>query len=76
MEDLLLIKFGSHLKHLRLQKSFSQEQLALKADMDRTYISGIERGRRNVSLINIFKLAKALDIPATQLLDFIVEKQP
>ncbi|MBW3528934.1 helix-turn-helix domain-containing protein [Shewanella sp. NKUCC05_KAH] len=73
MEDHLLTSFGTHLKSLRLERSFSQEQLALKADMDRTYVSGIERGQRNVSLINLFKLASALDIPAKQLLDFTVE---
>lgn len=73
MDDHLLALFGSHLKRLRLNKAFSQEQLALKADMDRTYVSSIERGQRNISLINIFKLAKALDIPAKQLLDFFVE---
>ncbi|UML93478.1 helix-turn-helix domain-containing protein [Shewanella xiamenensis] len=73
MEDHLLTSFGTHLKSLRLERAFSQEQLALKADMDRTYVSGIERGQRNVSLINLFKLASALDIPAKQLLDFTVE---
>lgn len=70
MEDLILVLFGAYFKQLRLSKGLSQEQLALKADLDRTYISGIERGKRNVSLINIVKLAEALELPPKQLLDF------
>ncbi|MGK0273281.1 helix-turn-helix domain-containing protein [Shewanella sp. GutDb-MelDb] len=73
MDDHLLVAFGAHVKKLRLSNSLSQEQLALKADIDRTYISGIERGKRNVSIINLFKIAHALNIPATKLLDFAVE---
>jgi len=46
----------------------SQEQLADLADLDRTYISGIERGIRNVSLMNIVKIADALDINPSELL--------
>lgn len=70
MEDLILVSFGMHFKSLRVAKGLSQEQLALKADLDRTYISGIERGKRNVSLINIVKLAEALELPPHHLLDF------
>ncbi|MBB1382205.1 helix-turn-helix domain-containing protein [Shewanella frigidimarina] len=70
MEDLILVSFGAYFKSLRVSKGLSQEQLALKADLDRTYISGIERGKRNVSLINIVKLAEALELYPKQLLDF------
>ncbi|WP_392341765.1 helix-turn-helix domain-containing protein [uncultured Shewanella sp.] len=70
MEDLILVSFGAYFKILRVSKGLSQEQLALKADLDRTYISGIERGKRNVSLINIVKLAEALELHPKQLLDF------
>jgi transcriptional regulator with XRE-family HTH domain len=70
MEDLILVSFGAYFKSLRVAKGLSQEQLALKADLDRTYISGIERGKRNVSLINIVKLASALELSPKQLLDF------
>ncbi|WP_299796667.1 helix-turn-helix transcriptional regulator [uncultured Shewanella sp.] len=70
MDDQLLAAFGAHIKKLRLSNSLSQEQLALRADIDRTYISGIERGKRNVSVINLFKIADALNIPASTLLDF------
>lgn len=54
--------FGKRLKDLRLLKGLSQEALAGEAGLDRTYISGCERGLRNISIINIFKLAKALKI--------------
>jgi transcriptional regulator with XRE-family HTH domain len=57
-----LIAFGQQLKTLRVGRGLSQEQLGLIAGLDRTYISGIERGVRNVSLINIFRIANALDI--------------
>jgi transcriptional regulator with XRE-family HTH domain len=70
MEQLLLNSFGKHVKAIRLSQKISQEELALKADLDRTYISGIERGLRNVSLINIVKLANALNISLTKIVDF------
>ena len=66
----LLKEFGAHIKAIRLEKNLSQEKLALVANLDRTYISGIERGIRNISLINIFKLAEALNLPASELFKF------
>lgn len=54
-------KFGLKLKEIRLSKNISQEELSYRAELHRTYISSIELGKRNVSLINIEKLAKALD---------------
>jgi transcriptional regulator with XRE-family HTH domain len=62
-----LLQFGLHLKKLRLARGLSQEQLGMIAELDRTYISGIERGVRNVSLANIFRIAKALDVPVAAL---------
>ena len=53
-------KFGKKVKLLRLEKGWSQEKLALTADLDRTYIPGIEKGERNVSITVIEKIAKAL----------------
>ena len=55
-------KFGLKVKELRQQKNFSQEKLALKSGLHRTYISDIERGSRNVSLKNIEKISKALGV--------------
>jgi len=62
-----LTEFGQRLKVLRIERGLSQEQLGLIAGLDRTYISGIERGVRNVSLINIFRIATALEISAYDL---------
>ena len=60
-------QFGKKLRALRIEKSYSQEELGFKAGLDRTYISGIERGIRNPSLENISKLAKALGVPVKEL---------
>ncbi len=54
--------FGRRTKALRQKLGLSQEALAAECDLDRTYISGIERGQRNVSLRNIYKLSKALNV--------------
>jgi transcriptional regulator with XRE-family HTH domain len=59
--------FGNKIKLLRLEKSYSQEELAYKAAIDRTYISDIEKGERNVSILIIEKLAKALEIEVFEL---------
>lgn len=60
-------KFGSRLRSRRLAKSLSQEAFAGKCGLDRTYISGIERGKRNVSLRNIEIIAKALGTSISEL---------
>jgi len=70
MDELLLKSFGKHIKELRAKQSMSQEDLGLKADLDRTYISGIERGLRNVSLLNIIRISKALNISLQELMNF------
>lgn len=64
----LLDKFGASIKKLRERTGTSQEQLAEAANLHRTYISSIERGERNVSLINIHKLAAALGVDTPDLL--------
>jgi transcriptional regulator with XRE-family HTH domain len=67
----ILRKFGKRVQELRLQKGItSQIALANKAKMDRTYIGGIERGERNLSLENIEKIAKALNIKLEELFKF------
>ena len=62
-------KFGLHLRDLRKVKGLSQESLALACGLDRSYIGGVERGERNISLINIYKIAEALSLPASELLN-------
>jgi transcriptional regulator with XRE-family HTH domain len=61
MEDVK-IKFGLKVKDLRITNGYSQEKLAELSDLDRTYIPGIESGKKNVSLVVIEKIAKSLII--------------
>jgi transcriptional regulator with XRE-family HTH domain len=60
--------FGRNLRRFRLSSGISQEELAFRADLDRTYISSVERGHRNISIENIFRLATALGIDPRELL--------
>jgi transcriptional regulator with XRE-family HTH domain len=55
-------EFGLRVKELRARSGMSQEMLAFRAKMDRTYLSGIERGTRNVSLVNIEQIARGLNV--------------
>lgn len=64
----LLHHFGSRLKELRTQRNISQEYLANCCQFDRTYISGLERGIRNPSLVCILQLAHGLNIEAEKLI--------
>jgi transcriptional regulator with XRE-family HTH domain len=72
-EHRLCASFGAHLRAIRIEKQISQEKLAELAGIDRTYISSMERGKRNVSLINIFKIAHALNLSPKFLLDFTIK---
>lgn len=54
--------FGLSLRDLRKQKGLSQEGLALACGLDRSYIGGVERGERNISLLNIHRIARALNV--------------
>ena len=56
------LKIGQRIKDLREKSSISQKDLAYSADLDRSYIAGIENGRRNVSIVNIEKIATALNV--------------
>ena len=68
MERDSRVQFGANLRKRRLALGLSQEQFAEKADLHWTYIGGIERGERNLSLLNIVKIARALNITAIDLL--------
>ena len=60
--------FGERLRSIRKNKGLSQETLALTCELDRTYIGGVERGERNISLINIYKIADALGVSPREFL--------
>jgi transcriptional regulator with XRE-family HTH domain len=63
------ILFGRRVRELRLAQQLSQEKLAELADLHRNYVGGVERGERNVSLVNIVKLAHGLDVRPTKLIE-------
>lgn len=70
--DSIEKKFGLRVRELRQIKGLSQEDLAFKAGVHRTYLGGIERGERNPALKNIANIAKALDVSLSEL--FLLEK--
>jgi len=67
-EDDPRVAFGQAVRKLRLAKGLSQEQLAELADIHRTYIGDVERGARNISLVNMTKIAAALGVPLSRLI--------
>ena len=67
--DPILARFGLRLRQCREARSLTQERLAEKAGLDQTYISGIERGLRNPGIKNVVRLAKALGLHTTNLLE-------
>lgn len=56
------IRLGLRIKQVRTDKGMSQKDLAYEADLDRSYIASVENGQRNVSIVNIEKMAKALGV--------------
>jgi transcriptional regulator with XRE-family HTH domain len=67
-EKIILENFGARLRSLREARGLSQEQLAFNCGLDRTYVGSVERGERNISLINIKRLAASLDVKVEELL--------
>ena len=63
------IVFGRRVRRLRIELRISQEKLAELADLHRNYVGGVERGERNVSLVNIVKLAHSLNVSPSKLLE-------
>lgn len=66
----VLIKFGNRVREERLSRGLTQEALAERAGLHRTYVGMIERGEKNITLQNIERIAKALDIPIDKLMKF------
>ena len=70
-DEQALFLFGKHIRKLRKSRRLSQEQLADKAELHRTYIGMIERGEKNITLLNIIKISTALEIePYLLLMEF------
>ena len=68
MDKSILVRFGQKVREKRLERQLSQEKLAELAGLHRTYISMIERAEKNITLLNIEKIARALEITVADLL--------
>lgn len=66
-----LIELGNNIRKIRNELGLSQEHLAEKADLDRTYVGGIERGERNVTIISILKISRALECELADIVEGI-----
>ena len=66
-KKIILIKFGEKVREIRKSKGLSQEELAHKADLHRTYIGMIERAEKNITLLNIEKIANSLEVNIKEL---------
>lgn len=66
-DNKYLVLMGNNIRDIRKSQNMSQEELAFKAEIDRSYVGGIERGERNVSFLTLVKLAKCLN---SKILDF------
>lgn len=70
-----LLDLGQAIRHLRTAKGLSQEAFASVCGLDRTYVGGVERGERNLSLKNLLRIANALEVAPSELLATIVGDQ-
>jgi len=66
-QELVKQRFGARVRQLRMARNLSQEELALESGLDRSYLGKIERGESNVALINIHRIAEALEVEAGEL---------
>lgn len=69
MDKKLLQKVGERIRYFRIKAGLSQEKLSFESNLDRTYIGSVERGERNVAIINLNKLAKALNVSISELME-------
>lgn len=68
-KDRNLMKIGNNIKKIRKKENLSQEELAFKAGLHRTYIGSVERGERNITILNLIKISESLRADLTLLLD-------
>ncbi len=68
-EKAFLVQIGKRIRELRIEADLSQEKLAFESELDRNYIGSVERGERNISVINLRKIAKALKHKTTDILN-------
>jgi transcriptional regulator with XRE-family HTH domain len=68
-QDKSLQQFGRRIRELRLKRRLSQEELAERVGIHRNYMSQIENGRRNISLLNVIKLARGLQVSLPKLME-------
>lgn len=64
------VLFGQRVAYLRKQIGWSQEKLANESGLARSYLGGVERGQRNIALVNICRLAEALSVDPSELMRF------
>lgn len=76
LENKTLVALGKVIRNRRKVIGLSQEAFAQKAKLHRTYVGSIERGDRNIALINLIRIAKALDITPQELLQKVAEELP
>ena len=74
MTDEYCILFGKQLAKIRKEKGIAQDKLALKCDLARSFVGEVERGKRNLSLRNICKLAIGLNVTTSELLALVDEE--
>jgi transcriptional regulator with XRE-family HTH domain len=67
IRDRTLAAFGRNVARIRNDRGFSQDKLAEKADLDRTYVSGIERGVRNPGIKTVIRISRALNVSVSDL---------
>jgi len=67
MKKNILLQFGNKVRQERIKRNLSQEELAEKVGVHRTYMGMIERAEKNITLLNIEKIANALDLPLSKL---------
>jgi transcriptional regulator with XRE-family HTH domain len=66
-KDPNLVKLGKQIRMIRKQRGFTQEGFATEAEIDRSYMGGIERGERNIAAINLIRIAKTLKVEVGEL---------